>query len=58
MAVSEDTKALFRRSQANKELNKLDEALRDAKRLISLDPKNKQFFDHIQSLTKYIQDKV
>jgi len=58
LALSDDTKALFRRSQANLALNKLDDALKDARRLVSLEPKNKQFIDFIQSLTKIIQDKV
>jgi tetratricopeptide (TPR) repeat protein len=58
IAVPDDTKALFRRCQAYKELNKLEEAMRDTRRLISIDPKNKQFIDFIQSLTRLIQDKV
>jgi tetratricopeptide (TPR) repeat protein len=57
-AVPDDTKALFRRCQANKELNKLEEAMKDARRLIQMDPKNKQFIDFIQGLTRLIQDKV
>jgi tetratricopeptide (TPR) repeat protein len=57
-AVPDDPKALFRRAQANKELNKLDEALKDARRLVSIDPKNKQFIDFIQVLTKVIQDRT
>lgn len=58
LANSDDTKALFRRSQAYRELNKFDESLRDAKRLISIDPKNSQFISYIQGLTRLIQDKV
>ena len=57
-ATPEDTKALYRRTQAYKGMNKLEEALRDAKRLLSLDPKNKQFIEYIQGLNKVIQDKV
>ncbi len=56
--MSDDCKALFRRCQAYKELNRFDDALKDARRLVALDPKNKQFIDFIQSLNRTIQDKV
>ena len=58
LANSDDTKALFRRSQAYKELNKFEESLRDAKRLIQLEPKNAQFVTYIQGLTRIITDKT
>lgn len=58
LANADDTKALFRRSQALKELNRFDESLRDAKRLIQIEPKNNQFIQYIQSLTRLIQDKT
>jgi hypothetical protein len=57
LAVPDDTKALFRRSQAYKELNKLDEALKDAKRLYVIDSKNKECIDLIQSLNKLVIEK-
>ena len=57
LANADETKALFRRSQALKELNRFDESLRDAKRLIQIEPKNNQFITYIQSLTRLIQDK-
>lgn len=53
-----DTKALFRRCQANKELNKLEDALMDAKRLLSIEPINKPGIELMQQLTRVIQDKV
>ena len=58
LAVPDDTKALFRRSQAYKQLNRLDDASKDARRLVAIEPKNKQFIDYIQSLNRTIQDKV
>lgn len=39
-------------------MNKYEEALRDAKLLISIDKGNKAAIEHIQSLTKFIQEKV
>ena len=57
-AFPDDTKALFRRSQANRELGKFQESMSDARRLMSIEPKNKTFIEHIQSLTRLIQDKV
>ncbi len=57
-AAPDDTKALFRRTQALQGLNRLDDSLRDAKRLLNIDPKNKQFIEYIQKLTRVIQDKV
>lgn len=58
LAVPNDTKALFRRSQSLKELGRLEEALIEAKKLITFDPKNRDGIDLIQSLTRLIQDKV
>ena len=57
-AVPDDTKALFRRCQANKELGKLEDALMDAKRLLSIEPTNKPGIELMQQLTRVIQDKV
>lgn len=57
-AFPDDTKALFRRSQANRELGKFQESMSDARRLMSIEPKNKTFIEHIQSLTRLIQDKT
>lgn len=58
LAVPDDTKALFRRSQALKELGRLEEALMEAKKLITIDPKNRDGIELIQSLTRLVQDKV
>lgn len=57
LAVPNDTKALFRRSQALKELGRLEEALLGAKKLITIDPKNKDAIELIQSLTRLVQEK-
>jgi hypothetical protein len=43
--------------QANMELEKFDEAMRDAKRLISIDPKNKESIDIMQALNKLVLQK-
>lgn len=56
-SLSNDAKALFRRSQAYKELNKLEDAMLDARRLMQMEPKNPAFIQHIQLLTKFIQIK-
>jgi hypothetical protein len=53
-----DLKALFRRSQASKALNKYDEALIDAKRLVSYEPKNETFIDHMKSMVITVQSRV
>ena len=58
IAVPDDAKALFRRSHANKELEKLDEAMKDAKRLITIDSKNKESIDLMQALNKLIIQKT
>lgn len=58
LGIPEDTKALYRRSLALKELNRLDESLRDAKRSLNIDPKNRECIDLIQTLGKLIQNKA
>ena len=58
LASPDDTKALFRRCQALKQLQRLDEAMRDARRLLTIEPNNKPAVDFIQSLSRYIHDKV
>lgn len=58
LAVPSDTKALYRRSLALKELGRLEESLLEAKKLITIDPKNRDAIELIQSLTRLIQDKV
>lgn len=55
---STDLKALFRRSQAAKGLNKLEEALIDAKRLVSYEPKNETFLSYMKSLVVIIQNRA
>lgn len=51
-------KALFRRAQIYKQLNKYEEALLDAKKLISMDPKNHEFRSLIKSLIVTVDCKV
>ncbi|RMZ96061.1 hypothetical protein BpHYR1_001189 [Brachionus plicatilis] len=58
LAIPDDTKALYRRSLALKELNLLDESLRDVKRSLNIEPKNKDCINLIQSLSKLFQDKT
>lgn len=57
LATPNDTKALFRRSQALKELGRLEESLLEARKLITIDPKNKDGIELIQSLTRLVQDR-
>ena len=58
LAIPEDTKALYRRSVALKELSRLDESLKDAKRSLNIDPKNQECINLIRTLGKMIQDKA
>lgn len=51
-----DVKALFRRSQANEGLGKVNEAFKDARKALHLDPKNKQVQTTLQRLSAKLQD--
>jgi tetratricopeptide (TPR) repeat protein len=55
-AIPEDTKALYRRSQAYQSLGKYAEALRDAQLLLRLENNNMTFVEYIQRLNGKIQD--
>ncbi|CAF0749986.1 unnamed protein product [Brachionus calyciflorus] len=58
LAVPDDTKALYRRSFAFRELNRMEESMRDAKRSLIIDPKNKESLELMTSLNRLIQDKA
>ncbi|XP_069622258.1 protein unc-45 homolog A isoform X1 [Ranitomeya imitator] len=53
-----DVKALFRRSQALEKLGKLDQAILDLRRCLTLEPKNKVFQDAVRNLGVQTQEKV
>ncbi|XP_056428005.1 protein unc-45 homolog A isoform X2 [Hyla sarda] len=53
-----DVKALFRRSQAFEKLGKLEQAILDLRRCLSLEPKNKVFQDAVRNLGVKTQEKV
>ncbi|KAM4826172.1 protein unc-45 homolog A [Thomomys bottae] len=53
-----DVKALYRRSQALEKLGRLDQAVLDLQRCVSLEPKNKVFQEALRSLGGQIQEKV
>ncbi|XP_038622946.1 protein unc-45 homolog A [Tachyglossus aculeatus] len=53
-----DVKALFRRSQALEKLGRLDQAVLDLKRCVSLEPKNRVFQESMRALGSRIQEKV
>uniref|UniRef100_F6SH46 Unc-45 myosin chaperone A n=1 Tax=Ornithorhynchus anatinus TaxID=9258 RepID=F6SH46_ORNAN len=53
-----DVKALFRRSQALEKLGRLDQAVLDLKRCVSLEPKNRVFQEAMRALGSQIQEKV
>ncbi|XP_073509295.1 protein unc-45 homolog A isoform X1 [Phyllobates terribilis] len=53
-----DVKALFRRSQALEKLGKLDQAILDLRRCLTLEPKNKVFQDSVRNLGVRTQEKV
>jgi hypothetical protein len=57
LAIPDDTKALFRRCQAHRELERLDDAMQDAKRLMQIDARNKESVDLMQALNKLILQK-
>lgn len=51
-------KALFRRSQALQKLGRLDQAVSDLQRCVSLEPKNKAFQEALRALGSSMQEKV
>ena len=51
-------KALYRRSQAYKGLQRYEESIKDAKMLISMDSKNQEFILHMKSLVSVVENKV
>jgi two-component SAPR family response regulator len=53
-----DTKALYRRCQAHEHLGKYDEAYKDARKLIQLEPGNKAIQPILRQLHCIMQDKV
>uniref|UniRef100_A0A8C8RRY1 Protein unc-45 homolog A n=1 Tax=Pelusios castaneus TaxID=367368 RepID=A0A8C8RRY1_9SAUR len=53
-----DVKALFRRSQALQKLGRLDQAVYDLRRCVSLEPKNKTFQEELHSLASSMQEKM
>ncbi|KAL6031055.1 hypothetical protein STEG23_030893 [Scotinomys teguina] len=53
-----DVKALYRRSQALEKMGRLDQAVLDLKRCVSLEPKNKVFQDSLRNIGGQIQEKV
>lgn len=53
-----DVKALYRRSQALEKLGRLDQAVLDLQRCVSLEPKNKVFQEALRNLGGQIQEKV
>lgn len=57
-ADGRDVKALFRRSQALQQLGRLDQAVRDLQRCVSLEPRNKAFQEALRALGSSMHDKV
>ncbi|XP_075063928.1 protein unc-45 homolog A [Mixophyes fleayi] len=53
-----DVKALFRRSQALEKLGRLDQAILDLRRCLTLEPKNKVFQESVRNLGVRAQEKV
>lgn len=51
-------KALFRRSQALQKLGRLDQAISDLQRCVSLEPKNKAFQEALRALGSSMHEKV
>lgn len=51
-------KALFRRSQALRQLGRLDQAAQDLQRCVSLEPRNKAFQEALRDLGSSVQEKV
>ncbi|XP_021397486.1 protein unc-45 homolog A isoform X1 [Lonchura striata] len=57
-ADGRDVKALFRRSQALQHLGRLDQAIRDLQRCVSLEPRNKAFQEALRTLGSSMHDKM
>ncbi|XP_074862624.1 protein unc-45 homolog A [Carettochelys insculpta] len=57
-ANGHDVKALFRRSQALQKLGRLDQALYDLRRCVSLEPKNKAFQEALRDLGSLLQEQM
>ncbi|NXD83920.1 UN45A protein, partial [Halcyon senegalensis] len=57
-ADGRDVKALFRRSQALQNLGRLDQAVSDLQRCLSLEPKNKAFQEALRALGSSVHEKV
>ncbi|XP_012588141.1 PREDICTED: protein unc-45 homolog A [Condylura cristata] len=53
-----DVKALYRRSQAQEKLGRLDQAVLDLQRCVSLEPKNKVFQEALRDIGGQIQEKT
>ncbi|KAG8440608.1 hypothetical protein GDO86_006381 [Hymenochirus boettgeri] len=53
-----DVKALFRRSQALEKLGRLDQAILDLQRCLTLEPKNKVFQEAVRNLGIHAQEKA
>ncbi|NWX94176.1 UN45A protein, partial [Nothoprocta pentlandii] len=57
-ADGRDVKALFRRSQALQKLGRLDQAVSDLQRCVSLEPRNKAFQEALRALGSSLHEKV
>ena len=56
--VSNDPKALFRRAQAYEKLNRLEDAMKDAKSAYQIEPKNTALKEILRRISTSIQSKV
>ncbi|NXH28812.1 UN45A protein, partial [Myiagra hebetior] len=57
-ADGRDVKALFRRSQALQQLGRLDQAVSDLQRCMSLEPRNKAFQEALRALGSSMHEKM
>uniref|UniRef100_A0A8D0EQC3 Unc-45 myosin chaperone A n=1 Tax=Strix occidentalis caurina TaxID=311401 RepID=A0A8D0EQC3_STROC len=57
-ADGRDVKALFRRSQALQKLGRLDQAVSDLQRCVSLEPKNKAFQEALRALGSSMHERT
>uniref|UniRef100_A0A8C3RG83 Protein unc-45 homolog A n=1 Tax=Cyanoderma ruficeps TaxID=181631 RepID=A0A8C3RG83_9PASS len=57
-ADGRDVKALFRRSQALQQLGRLDQAVSDLQRCVSLEPRNKAFQEALRALGSSMHEKM
>ncbi|XP_064525469.1 protein unc-45 homolog A isoform X1 [Pseudopipra pipra] len=57
-ADGRDVKALFRRSQALQQLGRLDQAVGDLQRCVSLEPRNKAFQEALRALGSSMHEKM